>query len=374
MAKESVLPVDQQYFTIAELAGLGLTYYRINKLVQEGRLIKLDNKLYKNTAFEGDEPDLYVKDGPGSLKGNAATGMFLPAILTSETCGMQRSVVHYVIPSCCDALQLVQIGVQTTEPGYSFGPAIRDHDQIHFVLSGKGDVTINHQRFSVSEGQMFYTPEGSMWYLESDEASPWRYMWIGFCGEWGKRLLDGIGINQKRLTADIADISMARKLSIQLAEAMKEDTSYIGMMPCFWRIIQELMRTKGYVPHSKKRPESRKEKQHDARIVEIVRRIERDYMSEITVNELAAELSVSRAWLSRCFKEVTGKTIKEYVTDLRISHAKDLLTQTPIPIAEVAAACGYADAMFFSRMFKKVTGCTPSQWRAGNNGRMQFNK
>lgn len=366
MAKEMVLPTTQRYFTIAELAGLGLTYYKINKLVQEGRLVKLDNKRYENTTFVSEESELYEKSEPVSGKGNAMTSMFLPAILMSEVGGMLRSVVHYVIPNRRDALQLVQIGVQTTEPGYSFGPAVRDHDQIHFVLSGKGDVTINRQRFTVTEGQMFYTPEGSMWYFESDEVTPWQYMWIGFCGEWGKRLLDGVGMNQKSLTADIVDISAARNLSIQLAETMKEDTSYISMMPCFWRIIQELIKTKGYVPHSKKRPENQREKQHDARIVEIVRRIERDYMREITVNELAAELSVSRAWLSRCFKDVTGKTIKEYITDLRISHAKDLLTQTPFPIAEIAAACGYNDAMFFSRMFKRVAGCTPSQWRTGN--------
>lgn len=328
-------------------------------------MIKLDNKLYENTAFDGDESGEYVKDTPEQPKGNVMTGMFLPAILMSEAGGMQRSVVHYVIPNHRDALQLVQIGVQTTVPGYNIGPAVRDHHQIHLVLSGKGDITINRQRFTVGEGQLFYTPEGSMWYYESDEEMPWQYMWIGFCGEWGKRLLDGVGINHRNLVADIDDLFTVRSLSGQLAEMMKEDVSYIHMMPYFWSIIQELMKVKGYTPHLKKRPENRKEKRYDARIVEIVRRIEKDYMSHIIVHELAQELSVSRAWLSRCFKDVTGKTIKEYITDLRISHAKDLLTQTSFPIAEIAAACGYNDAMFFSSMFKKVVGCTPSQWRAG---------
>lgn len=367
MSKETILPADQRSFTIAELAGLGLTYYKINKLVEEGRLIRLNNKTYENAAFVGDESAANAQETDNHQKAAPTMLAFLPAILMSETEGMQRSVVHYVLPERSDALQLVQIGVHSTSSAYAFGPAVRDHDQIHFVLSGNGDVTVNWQRFTVREGQLFYTPEGSMWYYESDEVTPWQYMWIGFCGDWGKRLLDGIDINQKNLTADIADISMARSLSMQLVQAMKEDTSYISMMPYFWKIIQELMKTRGYAPCLKKRPENRKEKQHDARIIEIVRRIERDYMSNITVNELANEMSVSRAWISRCFKAVTGKTIKEYITDVRISHAKDLLTQTPFPIVEIAAACGYSDAMFFSRMFRKVTGCSPSQWRTRCN-------
>ena len=65
------------------------------------------------------------------------------------------------------------------------------------------------------------------------------------------------------------------------------------------------------------------------------------------------------------FKEHTGKTIKEYVTDVRISHAKDYLVGTTWSIEQIAENCGYQNPMFFSRVFKQVTGVSPTQWRKG---------
>ena len=86
-------------------------------------------------------------------------------------------------------------------------------------------------------------------------------------------------------------------------------------------------------------------------------------MRDIVVADLAAEMDVSRAWLSRKFKELTGKTIKEYVTDMRISHAKEYLSHADCSIAEVAVRCGYDNPLFFSRMFKRTTGVSPSEWK-----------
>ena len=361
MAADNDFPVNQRYFTIADLAALGLTYYKINKLVENGHLIRLGKGRYENAGFEESkqQENTHCAGEPEDIP----VWTFLPAMMASDIRGVRRSVTHYVVPNHPDALQLVNIGVESTTPGYSFGPAVRDYEQMHFVLAGKGNVTIGRQRLTVQAGQIFYTPKDIKWYYESDDKTPWEYVWIGFVGEWAKRLIDNIGMNHENLLADIPDMRVASNLREELVRTMSMNTSYIAMMPIFWKFIQELTRVRGYAPNVKTRLETFKEKQQNSRIAEIVRRLEREYMNEISVNEIARDLSVSRAWLSRSFKAMTGKTIKEYVTDLRISHAKDLLTQTPFPISEVAAACGYQNPLFFSRMFKQVTGVSPTEWR-----------
>lgn len=361
MANDNGIPVNQRYFAIADLAALGLTYYKINKLVDSGHLIRLGNGKYENADFEETKQQANGQLGERADKIHIRT--FLPAMLMSDVSGMRRSVVHYVIPNRPDALQLVQIGTESTISGYNFGPAVRDHDQMHFVLKGKGDVTIGRQRFTVQAGQIFHTPKEVMWYYESDDKTPWEYVWIGFCGEWAGRLIDETGMNLKNLLADIPDMDVIMKLRDELVQTMSSDASYMAMMPIFWKLIQEMTKARGYAPDVKMRAKNSCEKQFNARITEIVRRLEREYMNDISVNEIANELSVSRAWLSRSFKEMTGKTIKEYVTDLRISHAMDLLSQTPFSIAEVGAACGYKNPLFFSRMFKQVVGFSPTEWR-----------
>ena len=52
-----ILQPDQHFYSISELLGVGLTYYKINRLVDEGRLIKLNNKIYENTSYTGEESD-----------------------------------------------------------------------------------------------------------------------------------------------------------------------------------------------------------------------------------------------------------------------------------------------------------------------------
>lgn len=363
MAKIEEIPNDKQFFTIADLVGQGLTIYRIDKFVRDGRLIKRGNNIYENPDFQRKSEE--EKKHPASVLNNERLMTFLPPLLMSDLNGLERSVVHYVVPGQLDSLQLVQIGVQAAAPSYHFGPSIRDHHLIHFVLKGSGEVMINDQSFLVNAGQIFYSPKGSQWYIKSNEENPWEYLWVGFCGKWADQLLSLIGLTGKNLLADIKDMSAIMAVREQLARAMERDSSYLSMMPHFWTIIQELGKTTGYAPNLKKKMGDQSGKRQEPKIVEVVQHIETHYMDQISVNTLAYELSISRAWLSRSFKKLTGKTIKEYIKDLRISHAKDLLTQTPLPISEVAEACGYQNPLFFSRVFRQETGYAPTDWRKG---------
>ena len=356
MAKIEEIPNDKQFFTIADLVG-------IDKFVRDGRLIKHGNNIYENPDFQWKNAD--NKTLPVSVLSNERLMTFLPPLLMSDINGLERSVVHYVVPSQLDSLQLVQIGVQATAPSYQYGPSIRDHHLLHFMLKGSGEMMINDQSFLVNAGQIVYTPKGSQWYVKSDEENPWEYLWVGFCGKWADQLLSLVGLNEKNLLADIKDMSVMMTVREQLAQAMEQDSSYLGMMPFFWKIIQELGKTTGYAPNLKKKMGDYSGKRREPKIVEVVQHIEAHYMDQISVNTLAYELSISRAWLSRSFKKLTGKTIKEYIKYLRISHAKDLLTQTPLPISVIAEACGYQNPLFFSRVFKQETGFAPTDWRKG---------
>lgn len=158
MAKQTEIPNDKQFFTITDLVGQGLTIYRINQFVRDGRLIKHGNNLYENPDFQRKNKD--GKKHPASVLNNERFMAFLPPLLMSDKNGLERSVVHYRIPSQLDSLQLVQIGVQAVAPSYHFGPAIQDHHIIHFVLKGSGEVMINDQHFLVNAGQLFYFPKG----------------------------------------------------------------------------------------------------------------------------------------------------------------------------------------------------------------------
>lgn len=84
---------------------------------------------------------------------------------------------------------------------------------------------------------------------------------------------------------------------------------------------------------------------------------------KVDCEELASDLCIGRVQLNRKMKAITGLKTTEYILNVRISKAKTLLETTDLTIGEVALKCGVEDVGYFSTLFRKNTGMTPSAWR-----------
>lgn len=100
-------------------------------------------------------------------------------------------------------------------------------------------------------------------------------------------------------------------------------------------------------------------------MVQKVRRIiGKQYGSEeLTVQVLADQAYVTPSYLSRVFKQETGKTIGQYITEVRIEHAKELLLDNKLKLYHVAMLVGYNNPSYFAKTFKKAVGVMPSVYR-----------
>lgn len=88
--------------------------------------------------------------------------------------------------------------------------------------------------------------------------------------------------------------------------------------------------------------------------------------SNLSLNEVAAQISFSPNHFSAVFSAETGETFRDYLSHTRIEQAKKLLRSTHLKCAEIAFQCGYNDPHYFSLMFRKNCGMTPQQYRAAN--------
>jgi len=102
-------------------------------------------------------------------------------------------------------------------------------------------------------------------------------------------------------------------------------------------------------------------------IRQAMRYIEENYNEDIKLAKLAKEIYISPDYFSRLFKKVAGCTYVEYITKIRIENAKILLANPIISIAEVAKKTGYSDPNYFSKVFKKNVGISPSQYKKIHN-------
>ena len=87
------------------------------------------------------------------------------------------------------------------------------------------------------------------------------------------------------------------------------------------------------------------------------------YQEKITLDHLAEEFFINKFYLTRLFREQFGLTINHYLLQIRITHAKRLLRFSDFSIEKIAAECGMTDANYFARMFKKVEGSSPGEFR-----------
>lgn len=91
--------------------------------------------------------------------------------------------------------------------------------------------------------------------------------------------------------------------------------------------------------------------------------IDADISADISPRELAVVQNVTPAYLSTVFHRETGKTLSEYIRERRMAVAAQLLTATKLQIQTVALHCGIMDVQYFSKLFKKQYGVTPTQYR-----------
>ena len=91
--------------------------------------------------------------------------------------------------------------------------------------------------------------------------------------------------------------------------------------------------------------------------------IEENFRRDISLDDVSREVDISPYYFSKLFKQETGRNFIEHLTEIRLKNARDLLQNSQLSIKEICVQSGYSDPNYFSRIFKKYEGVTPSEFR-----------
>ncbi|MCZ8518304.1 MULTISPECIES: response regulator [Paenibacillus] len=116
------------------------------------------------------------------------------------------------------------------------------------------------------------------------------------------------------------------------------------------------------------------QKRDDRLVHEIKQYLDLNYKDEITLQDMAERFFLSKGNVSRKFKQVTSENLTEYLSRIRIEKAKNLLVNPSIRISQIAEWVGFQDDKYFSRVFKKLTGTTPREFRNKGAGAGEHRK
>ena len=103
------------------------------------------------------------------------------------------------------------------------------------------------------------------------------------------------------------------------------------------------------------------------KVAEMIRNyIKENYTHDLSMQDVAREMNYSEAYFCKLFKQCFEKNFTAYLTEFRIDEAKRLLEQSNINVKNIGERVGYPDSNYFAKVFKRVAGCSPSEYRAGS--------
>lgn len=152
----------------------------------------------------------------------------------------------------------------------------------------------------------------------------------------------------------IAALEEAIRLEDDMQNSMREKEASGG----------EVLSRDAFQPDSEENREKTAEMLRIHTVAENIRiYIEKHYREDVSLQDMAAEMNYSDAYFCKLFKQCFDKSFVAYLTDFRVNKAKELLEDILINIKDVSAEVGYHDSNYFAKVFKRVVGVTPSEYR-----------
>lgn len=230
--------------------------------------------------------------------------------------------------------------------------------QILYIASGKTHFYFNGIEEIVNAGNMvIYRPkeEQRYYYYGTDHTEVY---WVHFTGNNVKNILRKYGIPDEAHVIHTGTSLEYKHIFLQMIQELKlckEDYEEL-LVNYLKHLLIMLHRLDSHKPKGKNR--LLMEEMDSA-----VRYFHENYTKAISIEEYATEHHMSISWFIRNFKEYTEATPTQYIQSLRISNAQTLLETTNYNVSEIAQILGYDDPFYFSRVFKKQSGLSPSEFR-----------
>ncbi|MGX6969835.1 AraC family transcriptional regulator [Vagococcus bubulae] len=257
-------------------------------------------------------------------------------------------------------LLFLNVGHETCLPKHSYGPKIREHYVIHYIIKGKGIFKINGKTYHLKEKNFFLIRPNELSYYEADAEEPWEYYWLGFNGSRVEEILLSRFIDQFTDTGMFH--SKGNNLNFKFEDLLNSNPFDYSKMLFRYSIFFDLIRmVNGGIPSTKYYEGISMKKMYSKTFMLYIQNSY--HLKELTISSIANSMNLNPSYLSQIIKEELGITPIGYLKEYRLQKASVLLELGNITVTEVADLVGYESVPSFSRAFKKLFGQAPSVYK-----------
>lgn len=262
-------------------------------------------------------------------------------------------------------LSVLFSGYSQTSHDHRVGPLVHGYHLLHYVLSGKGVFYCMGKEYHIERGGAFFIYPGELVSYNADPKEPWEYRWIGFKGAQVDELLSKLNLSPINPVTQLPYNRRTAVLFRRIKDVLQEGEATCDLRAGGWfrLILADLVQNRISPQTRELEPASEIKRQ----IEQAVRWLTLQYSQQISIEQMAQTLGYHRTHLSKMFKQHTGMSPMHFLLQIRMERAR-LLLEEPLTIEQIAASVGFADALYFSKQFKKWFGQSPTEYRQERSG------
>lgn len=236
-----------------------------------------------------------------------------------------------------------------TLEGWRIGPRkIKDYELV-YVISGYGEIMIGGKQISVGAGDFICFKPGvthSLWLSREPYMVFYGVHFTPQPKEIMKEIPDYVHLEERQWADQLLKMLYVEHRQKGYLGAWKEEI-----------ILQQILSEHLTRLHSTQEPIS------VARIRKVLSYIHNDPCRDYSLSDLLGQVRIQKSVFLQSFRSVTGTTPLQYIINLRLETACDLLAETDLQISQISDKCGFKDPFYFSRCFKKKYSLSPRQYR-----------
>lgn len=223
---------------------------------------------------------------------------------------------------------------------------------------GKGWIEINQEHKKLQKNQFFFIPPNTPHKYGADHFHPWSIYWIHFNGRKAKHYIPASKCPLEIFETNNSRLEERNQLFEELQIILEEDFSN-NNLEYSSILLTHLLASLKYIPQYRKI----KEMYQQDNISKAILFMKENLHRKLKLEEIASAGGLSVSHFSLLFKKQISQTPLEYLTMLKVQKACKLLILTSLKIKDISIEVGYDDAYYFSRIFTKTMGMSPSKYK-----------
>ncbi len=299
-----------------------------------------------------------------------------------ENYGYHTFGYHYLKMQTELPVQIDSFGYEYVDSAsYFFDSRGRIKDEgnciFQYTISGSGILEYENKIYHLKSGQAFLIsiPGKSKYYMPSD-ASSWEFMFITFKGPYAKAVWNDIIASK----GPIIKCSLSDPFMASLINHYKESCSKLGNSPTersgentfdnsalAYQLMMELQKMMSSISFDDTSVSDTSSFINDA-----IQYMNNHLADRVSLEDIATHSHMTKYHFDRMFQKRTGLSPWDYFTKLRIEHAAHLLLTTEKTVSEIAPECGYQNANYFHKVFRKYVGMSAMSFRKSYTGNIHF--